>query len=236
MTKLQNELHPVQVEILRSLLFSVGLSFSELNKRCGVESNKLTFHLKQLEVARLVAKDGVKYSLTTSGKEYANQLDTQKNKLEKQPKTSVILVIERTNARGEKEYLHQKRLKHPWFGYYVYVTGKVSWGESVFNTAARELNEETGLSGEFDLVAVSHERDIVEDSGNILEDKVFFVMYCKNPTGELIQTEEAENVWISKDDFLSRKTIDGAARLYDYINAERVVFEENEYFFDEADF
>jgi len=50
------------------------------------------------------------YSLTHKGKEYANKLDTDNNTVERQPKTSVILAVERGTGKN-KEYLFQERLK-----------------------------------------------------------------------------------------------------------------------------
>lgn len=239
---IQSDIHPAQIEILRQLLFSKDASFSALCKETNLSSDHFNFHIKKLLDLALVTKNEKKlYSLTTEGKEYANQLDTQKRKIEKQPKSSVLLLIERKDPEtGETQFLQQQRLKQPWYEYFVYVTGKIGWGESIYETATRELEEETGLSCvDFTLIAISHERDFTLDKSKILEDKIFYVLHCKDPSGKLIQPKEARNIWMSKSEFCnSGKNIDGAPRFFDYLDKfdGKPLFEENEYFIDEAKF
>lgn len=239
---LQSDIHPAQIEILRQLLFSKGASFSELQKATSLSSDHFNFHIKKLLESKLAQKDDARlYTLTTEGKEFANQLDTVKRTVEKQPKSSVLLLIERENPEtGAQEFLQQQRLKQPWYEYYVYVTGKIGWGESVYETANRELEEETGLTcSDFTLIAVSHERDFNLDGSKILEDKLFYVLHSKEPAGTLIQPKEARNLWMSADEFCnSGRNIDGAPRFFDYLDAfdGKPLFEENEYYIDESEF
>lgn len=228
--------HPIQIEIIQTLLFTNESKFSDIQKMSGLESNQVTFHLKRLIENELIEKTGDKYSLTIDGKEFANRLDTDIGKVEKQPKSSVLLLIPR-DRDGKQEFLQQQRLKQPWYGYYVYVTGKIRWGESVYTAAARELYEETGMTGSFRLLAVDHERDLVEETGEILEDKLFYVMLCEEYEGEMVEEfEGGRNQWMTKEEFLSEKNIDGAPRLFDYLENKTVTFKEHEYYFDKSEF
>ena len=77
------------------------------------------------------------YRLTVIGKEYANRMDTDTNEIERQPKISVLLLIERNN-NGETEYLLQQRLKQPFFGFWGMMSGKVKFGDS-FETTAQDV-------------------------------------------------------------------------------------------------
>ncbi len=228
--------HPIQIEMVRTLLFTSESSFSDMQKMSGLEGNQVTFHIKRLLEVELVEKIDQKYKLTASGKEFANRLDTDAGEIEKQPKSSVLLLIPRQKD-GRTQFLQQQRLKQPWYGYYVYVTGKIRWGESIYTAAARELNEETGMTGNFRLLAIDHERDIVEKTGEVLEDKLFYVMLCEKFEGEL--TEEFEggrNQWMTKEEFLAEKNIDGAPRLFEYLDNDDVTFREHEFYFDKTEF
>lgn len=174
----------MQTLILRELLFVPSATYSALQKASGLDSDHFKFHLARLVVVGYVEKDEKNYRLTTSGKEYANKIDTDAGTLERQPKSAVILVIER-DAHGTKEYLVQQRLKHPYYGFWGFPSGKIRWGESITDTARRELMEETGLSGDFTHSGVYHERDVRPATNEVIEDKIFHIMFCDNAHGTL---------------------------------------------------
>lgn len=71
------DVHPIQANILRELLFVTNGSFGKLNKN-KIGSDSFSFHLKQLINWGLVEKTEGKYHLTTRGKEFANRFDTDK--------------------------------------------------------------------------------------------------------------------------------------------------------------
>jgi len=188
--------HSAQTSILRELLFRPAAGYAELQKPTGLTSDHFNFHIKRLVELGLVqkVKTGV-YSLTPRGKEYANKFDTDSNTIEKQPKAAVILAITRTK-KGRKEYLFQERLKHPYYGYWGFPTGKIRWGETILETAARELAEETGLSANYKLAGVYHEHTYQKETGELLEDKIFFVVKCTSVAGDLIEKfEGGHNAW-----------------------------------------
>lgn len=196
-------IHPIQTLILRYLLFSPSARYTTLQRESGIDSDHFKFHLKRLSELGYVEKSDNVYRLTVLGKEYANKLDTDNNEIERQPKSAVILVIEREGDHG-KEYLVQERLKHPYYGFWGFPSGKVRWGETILTTAARELQEETGLHGSFEHRGIYHERVIQESTGNIIEDKVFHVMLCRDVTGKLMEAfEGGRNEWMPIETVLS---------------------------------
>lgn len=192
------QVHPAQTSILRELLFHPSAGYADLQKPTGLSSDHFNFHIKRLLELGLVLKISTgKYTLTPRGKEYANKLDTDRNTIERQPKVAVLLAVNREKD-GVEEFLFQERTKHPYFGYWGFPTGKIRWSESILETAARELKEETGLSAEYSLNGIYHERTFQEENGELLEDKVFFVIHCVNFTGELIEKfEGGVNRWAS---------------------------------------
>jgi len=109
---LEVKIHDAQTSILRELLFHPHAGYAELQKPTGLEGDHFNFHIVQLVKRGLVEKQARgRYSLTPTGKEYANKLDTDSNTIERQPKVSVILVIWRDATKTE--LLLQERLKTP---------------------------------------------------------------------------------------------------------------------------
>ncbi|MFY9227842.1 MAG: NUDIX domain-containing protein [Candidatus Microsaccharimonas sp.] len=191
------KIHPIQTSILRELLFVPSARFTDLQKSVGLESDQVKFHIARLVELEYVQKtDQGYYVLSSNGKEYANKLDTDRNQIERQPKSAVILVVE-----WNGKLLVQERLKHPYFGFWGFPGGKIRWGETILQAAARELNEETGLSASLESRGVYHEITRSKETGEVLEDKIFQVIYGHDPSGELIETfDSGRNAWLSLDE------------------------------------
>lgn len=192
--------HAAQMAILRELLLAETLSFSALCKSSSLSSDHANFHIKKLIANGFiehVRKSYGQYQLTRVGKEYANRMDTDEHRIEKQPKISVVLVIE--NEKGE--YLQQERLKQPYYGYWGHPTGKIRWGETMVEAGARELLEETGLYADLTPLGFYHKLDY-DDSGELLEDKYLCLIHGTNPRGDLMELSDGQrNVWLSDEEF-----------------------------------
>lgn len=191
-------IHQAQTQILRELLFVDTAGFAKLQKPTGLTSDHFKFHIKRLlELGYVEKVSQGHYRLTASGKEYANKLDTDNNTLERQPKSAVILVAEK--PEGDSRYfLAQERLKHPYFGFWGFPGGKIRWGETIMQAAARELHEETGLSATFAHKGVYHEHVIETETGKLLEDKIFHIVYCSDVAGKLVPAfDSGKNAWLT---------------------------------------
>jgi hypothetical protein len=196
-------IHQAQTIILRELLFMPQASFTELQKASHLEADHFKFHLSKLVELGYVEKVTYgKYALTRKGKEHANKLDTDTNTIERQPKVSVALIVGRKSKTGQKEYLCQQRLKNPYFGFWGRFGGKVRWGESFEEAAARELEEETGLTGEFAMRLVYRKRDFDKKTKELLEDKIFLIMEATKYSGDLVEHfEGGYNKWMTQTEF-----------------------------------
>lgn len=179
------------------------------------------------KLPRLMVKAHGHYVLTRSGKEYANRMDTDEAQIEKQPKLSVVLVVEREDGL----YLQQQRLKHPYYGFWGHLTGKIRWGETMLEAATRELLEETGLAATLRVAGFYHKLDYDNETGELLEDKYFCIVYGTELRGELLaETDGQHNEWMTLDEFEAKeKKFGSVAETVDIVRSARVQIVEKRY-------
>ena len=228
--------HTTQINILRHLLFTTEATFAELQKDSELTSDHFTFHIKKLVESGYVTKTATAYRLSPTGKEYANRMDTDENEIEKQPKISVVIVLERQH-NGHREFIAQQRLKQPYFGFWGRLGGKIRWGESFEEAARRELKEETGLEADFTYKMIFHKRDYKKENGELLEDKVFVIMYADSYSGELVvDFEGGHNEWLTQEAFVAKdKTFESAREFIDLID-NNVPYRSEEYTYDDTEY
>ena len=221
-------IHYYQKELIKKLTMSEEpLRFNDLLLD-GLESEHMNYHLKALINHKLVKKENDKYKLTNKGKDYSNLLDDDVKTEEKQPKTSVILTIVRENNE-EKEQLLCKRLRHPYYGRVGRLTGKVRFGESIVDTAKRELYEETGLTSE-SISLMGIYRKIRKEKNSVVQDAFFYVLKINDLKGNLIsKTDLQENFWTNKEDCDKREDLydDFSFDLQGWDNKNELFFKEN---------
>ncbi len=191
------------MKILRELLFNPGTRFTDLNVE-NLTSDHFSYYVKKLLEDGLVVKnDGGLYSLSHKGKEFANTMDDETSSIEKQPKVAVLVICTRDDPKtGKPQLLIQRRLKEPYYGYQGFFTGKVRFTEKIHEAAAREMDEETGMTGDLELKGIF--QDIVYSTeGKLLENKLFHVFIATNCTGKLRKKfEGGENYWLDLDKFV----------------------------------
>jgi ADP-ribose pyrophosphatase YjhB (NUDIX family) len=190
------QLHTIQLQILSKLLFSRSLRYSQLKPSKDMENNQFQFHLDALINMGYVNKENTKYTLSAKGKEYANRIDENDNKLKLQAKISVWIACTRI-INNKTQFLIGTRLKQPFYGCQGYISGKVQYGEKLSAAVKRELTEESGLKcGSSELVAIKHYRVFRQGTSELLEDKFMFLCLVKEPTGSLKLSREGKLEWI----------------------------------------
>jgi 8-oxo-dGTP pyrophosphatase MutT (NUDIX family) len=225
------EIHDYQASILRKLLFMPGARFRDLNT-VGITNDHFTFHIHKLVKEGLVKKENEKYFLTQEGKEFANRMDTESLRLEKQGKVAVALHAVRNN-NGVTEYLIHKRLKEPFYGWYGSHSGKIRWGETPAEAANREFIEETGLTGDFSLKGIVHYHHFYKD-GKLLEDKYFWVYKIENTHGELKEkVPEGKNIWMTEKEIRGLTNVFATfEEIVEVINSDNLAYVERPRFVD----
>jgi len=201
--KIENTTHPTQTKIIKYLAFNVSARFTDLNTD-KLPNDHFNFHIKKLVTEGVLIKNNRNlYELTLKGKQILSGIDIINLEVEKTPKVSVLVAPIR-NHKGKTEYLVQKRLKQPYYGYCGSVTGKVKFGESIHEAANRELKEETGLSGDLLMKGIKHKL-YYDKNKKPIADAYFFLFIVKYIKGKLVNTQEGENFWISKDNMDNKK-------------------------------
>jgi ADP-ribose pyrophosphatase YjhB (NUDIX family)/predicted transcriptional regulator len=229
--------HEAQVTILRHLLFTPEAGFSELQKGTGLASDHFNFHIKKLVEEGYVEKGQKTYKLSHKGKEYANRMDTDEKEIEKQPKISIVITLERTNDKGEKEYLFQQRKKNPYFDFWGRLGGKIRWGETIIQAAERELMEETGLTAQFEYKTLYHKRDFNKKTKALLEDKIFLCVHATEFDGELVtEFEGGVNKWMTMDEFHQQPKWFSSVDEFTKLMEDGVDFAEREFYYDESEY
>ncbi|PIV90252.1 hypothetical protein COW46_05230 [Candidatus Gracilibacteria bacterium CG17_big_fil_post_rev_8_21_14_2_50_48_13] len=149
--------------------------------------------------------------------------------MEQVTKVSIAL----SSMRFEKnttQYLLQKRGKEPFAGYIGLLTGKVQFGETIEEAAARLLESETGMTAEFHVVAIKHKLDYDCDN-KLQEDKYFFVVCADNISG-VFKKEFAggTNLWMSVEDLEKAPHVfDGVEDSLHWLHSPQLTFREAKY-------
>lgn len=193
------QLHETQLAILKKLLFSPELRYTDLKPNHKMDNNQFDFHLDKMIDAGHIEKVEGGYALSSAGKEYANRIDTDVDKIIKQAKIGAFICSTR-DYEGQKQYLIYTRHKHPFYGCQGFPAGKVNFGEAITDAAQREFKEETNLDGDAKLVMIKHYRVYDTNTGNLLEDKFLHLCHIHNPQGNLVGNNEGVYSWINESD------------------------------------
>lgn len=203
------QLHKTQASILHSLRYAESERFNSLMRPTDQTSDTFKFHLRKLVKLGYVTKlENGQYQLTAAGKEYANNLNEALRRTEKQPKVSVLLIVDKLSADGRILYLAQRRSRNPHYGYWSEIHGRAVWGESFEDTAKRQLKRQTSLDAHFTVHSFRRIRDYSSVNKQLLEDKLFVIVRASNISGELTNTYSGgTNAWMTLEELRSQEKV-----------------------------
>ena len=111
------QLHPIQLGILKKLLFTNQARYTDIKPSPQIENNQFQFHLESLVNRGYVNKTGDGYQLSVRGKEYAGRIDTEGEvKIIRQAKIGAFVCPIRKTSDNQTEVLMYTRLKQPFYG------------------------------------------------------------------------------------------------------------------------
>ncbi|MFA5173758.1 MAG: NUDIX domain-containing protein [Candidatus Pacearchaeota archaeon] len=149
--------------------------FVELKKLLGLNSNILSYNLKILLKMHLISKEGVFYSLTKTTKYLMPYIRKIENSLIPLPCIATIVI-------KDNKILVRKKEKEPEKGKGIFIGGRISLGEDIFQAAKRHVKEKTGIDIK-DLKLICINNYLSKDSQNINSHFVVFFVKAK-PLGE----------------------------------------------------
>jgi 8-oxo-dGTP pyrophosphatase MutT (NUDIX family) len=149
--------------------------------------------------------------------------------IEKQAKISVVVCGFKKLKRAPK-ILVQQRLKQPFYGFWGFATGKVRWGETTFEAAARELEEETGLTAKLSLSGIEHKMDYSKNR-ELLEDKYFFIIKATETKGKLKKKiKGGRNLWLTEKEIVKLPSLfPDVMEIIKVLEQDKLVFWEEKY-------
>ena len=127
-------MHKIQESIIR-LLNGNGMPYSEIYKALEIRSNLFDYHVKRLLKHDMITKHKNRYGLSSKGQAFYPYL-----KIEKQPITAVVIIIQKNN-----KIVLVKRNKHAFYGYWALPGGKICFGETIDEALQKICQIETGL-------------------------------------------------------------------------------------------
>lgn len=224
------QLHRLQVEVLRELSRHQTRRFSDMMAVTELTSDDFKFHLRKLIKLGVVTKndDGV-YKLTAEGKEFANRFDYDNRSHIRQPKLTTVTFVRRTNSEtGKIEYLFQQRLRQPFFHYWGVIGEPVRWGEPFEDAAVRGLNEQLGIVAPISFKGFYRQRDLVDDSLTVLEDKLFAIFVAEWQGEKINDWQFAKNQWAAAEWLANRpKRFDSCVEMLALIEDSKQWFTDN---------
>ena len=154
-------------QIFKLFLNETRLRFSEIEKRVGIRSNMIAYHLGILVEHGLIEKKGDYYQLTKNAEKYMPVFPYVTGSV-----VGVLPVVLAAIVNDDKILLI-KRNKRPYKGYWGMIGGKMGLEESFKDAALRLVRDKTSLNVNYSsLNAVLHER--VMDGGMIKHGFILF--------------------------------------------------------------
>ncbi len=215
-------MHIVQRRILDKLTYSESLRYSEMRPK-RLESNLFAYHLKEIQKDGYVVRKRNGYTLSAKGKAHVDRVSHNSLQVRVQPK--IVSLIALRNSKGE--YLLVRRKHQPYIEMVGLPSGKLHLSESIADSAARELEEKTGVTN----VALRHAGMAyveMREGGEFISQILAHVHFgeCDEITKYGTGGGRVEPFWSKLADCDPHKVIPGTYELIKLIEDDTFFFEE----------
>ncbi|MBC8495552.1 NUDIX domain-containing protein [archaeon] len=181
--------------IIQKLIHKPVMSFNELWDKQG-SSNLFTYHLNSLIKDKLVEKTEKGYQLTHKGKKQAAYIEGETGKDAKFPLVGSIVVV--FNEDKDKVLMMQRK-KEPFYNYWGFVGGKLTFEQYILECAKEELDQEAGLECDLELKGLFSSKTY--NNEKLSYNHQMFIVKGVNPRGKLKkETREGSPKWINIKD------------------------------------
>ncbi len=179
-------------EIFKMFLDTRRLKFNEIEKRLGIRSNMVSYHLTSMVKDNFLEKKGDYYHLTKDAEKYI-PIFSQLYGQELGPLPVILVAV-----MHAKNILLIKRNKRPYKDYWSMIGGKISMHENYREASLRKVFERTRLGAEFvSLNNILHEH--VEESGTVKHSFILIFTKVNSKRLKFRQTAAGELKWFSID-------------------------------------
>ena len=192
----------MEEKILKVFLYNHKLKFSEIEKQLGVRSNKLAYHLKNLEKKSILIKEKETYKLSQTAEHIIPYLSEKK---------SVLPVILITIGSKKKVFLY-KREKRPFKNKFSLPGGRMLLGESI-PKATQRLMKKFGIDAKFKKVNSISLEQVKKNNKIIHTFLLIFVTATTKNKIELTNVLKNKSKIISSDYKLITKDLDKKTKI-----------------------
>jgi len=134
--------------IFRLFLKQKKLTFTAIEKKIGIRSNMIAYHLQCMQQDSILDKKGSTYALTAAAERLIPYFQQELSPL------PVILVM----VRRKDNILLLKRTKRPYANYWGFIGGRIQLQETISQAAIRLVSEKGGIQTRFKKThAILHE-------------------------------------------------------------------------------
>ena len=193
-------MHHLQTKIIYNLALHDALRFSQLKPK-ELESNQFMYHLKTVMAQGLVEKVDTKYRLTPKGLRYVNGLSFELLSTRLQPVSRTTVYAEHPDRPGE--ILLYRFNRQPIRGRVGLLNGKIHFGETLEESATRELDEKSGLQAKLEFIGQINSRNYsADDTTELINHTFYFVFRAHNVRGQLKEADDlhGQSFWSKLED------------------------------------
>lgn len=187
-------------QIFSLFLNNTKLKFSEIEKSLKIRSNKVSYHLEQMQREGLLYKRDNYYLLTKTAERYIPIFQhITGEQLSPLPVNLVAIT-------HKDKLLLIKRNKRPYKDYWSLIGGKMRFEETFADSSLRLVKIKTGLNGKFVSVnSVMHE--LVKGEGILKHNFILFFTKVNAKDNKFRETEHGKLKWFNVNDLKKEKII-----------------------------